>query len=112
MRHEGVGYSLLGSDTAICGISVEGKAESQRSHIGDTEGFIGTQRHGDTESILLSFLKVQRALLEHRSAETQRISLSFLKIQRAFRTPWICPPFPVLCLSPCPIWLTSGRGAG
>ena len=35
-RHEGVGYSLLGNDTAICGISVEGKAESQRSHSGVT----------------------------------------------------------------------------
>ena len=25
-RHEGVGYSLLGSDTVVCGISVEGKS--------------------------------------------------------------------------------------
>ena len=71
MRHEGVGYSLLGSDTAICGISVEGKAESQRSHIGGTEGFIGTQRHGDTENIIKF------------SEDTE----SF------FRTPWLCPAF-------------------
>ena len=28
-RHEGVGYYLLGSDTAICGILVGEKAESQ-----------------------------------------------------------------------------------
>ena len=27
MRHEGVGYSLLGSGTAVCGISVGEKAE-------------------------------------------------------------------------------------
>ena len=26
MRHEGVGYSLLGSDTAVCGIEVYGKS--------------------------------------------------------------------------------------
>ena len=71
MRHEGVGYSLLGSDTAICGISVEGKAESQRSHIGGTEGFIGTQRHGDTENIIKF------------SEDTE----SF------FRTPWLCLAF-------------------
>ena len=70
-RREGVGYSLLGSDTAICGISVEGKAESQRSHIGDTEGFIGTQRHGDTENIIKF------------SEDTE----SF------FRTPWLCLAF-------------------
>ena len=36
MRLEGVGYSLLGSDTAIYGISVGEKAESQRSYIGGT----------------------------------------------------------------------------
>ena len=36
MRHEGVGYSLLGSDTAVCGILVGEKAESQRSHSGGT----------------------------------------------------------------------------
>ena len=35
-RHEGLGYSLLGSDTAVCGILVGGKAESQRSHSGVT----------------------------------------------------------------------------
>ena len=35
-RHEGVGYSLLGSDTAVCGISVGEKAVSQRSHSGVT----------------------------------------------------------------------------
>ena len=42
---------LLGSDTAICGISAEGKAESQRSHIGVTARllFLNTeaQRHGE-----------------------------------------------------------------
>ena len=27
-------------------------AESQRSHIGDTEGFIGTQKRGDSENII------------------------------------------------------------
>ena len=32
MRHEGVGYSLLGSGTAVCGILVGEKAELQRSH--------------------------------------------------------------------------------
>ena len=36
MRHEGVEYSLLGSDTAICGILVGEKAELQRSHSGVT----------------------------------------------------------------------------
>ena len=66
-------YSLLGNDTAICGISVEGKAESQRSHIGGTEGFIGTQRHGDTENIFLSFLKIQSVILEHRGTEPRRV---------------------------------------
>ena len=35
-RHEEVGYSLLGSDTAVCGILVGEKAESQRSHSGVT----------------------------------------------------------------------------
>ena len=35
-RHEGVGYSLLGSNTAICGILVGEKAELQRSHSGVT----------------------------------------------------------------------------
>ena len=57
MRHEGVGYSLLGSDTAICGISVEGKAESQRSNSGVT-------------------WEVQRAFLEHRGTETRRVYFS------------------------------------
>ena len=55
MRHEGVGYSLLGSDTAVCGILVGEKAESQRSHSGVTQEelqrllFLNTeaQRHGD-----------------------------------------------------------------
>ena len=75
-----MGYALLGSDTAICGISVEGKAESQRSHIGGTEGFIGTQRHGDTENIIKF------------SEDTE----SF------FRTPWLCPAFS-LCLAFFPL---------
>ena len=35
-RHEGVGYSLLGSDTVVCGILVGEKAESQLSHSGVT----------------------------------------------------------------------------
>ena len=34
MRLEGVGYSLLGSDTAVCGILVGEKAELQRSYSG------------------------------------------------------------------------------
>ena len=59
MRHEGVGYSLLGSDTAICGILVGEKAESQRSYIGGTATtFI--LKHRGTERIFLSFLKIQR----------------------------------------------------
>ena len=99
MRHEGVGYSLLGSDTAICGISVEGKAESQRSHIGGTEGFIGTQRHGDTENIIKF------------SEDTE----SF------FRTPWLCPAFslcpafpsfphfPLPCISLCPVFPSASH---
>ena len=34
--HEGVGCSLQGSDTAVCGILVGEKAELQRSHSGVT----------------------------------------------------------------------------
>ena len=66
MRHEGVGYSLLGSDTAICGILVGEKAELHRRNYNGI--YFGTQSHGDTERIFFKF-----------SEDTENL-----------KTPWLC----------------------
>ena len=102
MRHEGVGYSLLGSDTAICGISVEGKAESQRSHIGDTEGFIGTQRHGDTENII-KFSEDTVSSLELRGSAPH--------FPLPYPSPLPCP-FPQSCPFPLPCMVNKRPRSG
>ena len=73
MRHKGVGYSLLGSGTAVCGILVGEKAELQRSHSGVTQEelqrllFLNTEarRHGED---IFKF-----------SEETENL-----------KTPWLC----------------------
>ena len=72
-RREGVGCSLQGSDTAVCGILVGEKrsysgviAELHRRNYNGI--YFGTQSHGDTERIFFKF-----------SEDTENL-----------KTPWLC----------------------